>query len=585
MNTIYKLALLGIVASFALPVNLSAQTAKNDTILNRQVNLEREYTPSIQDATKVSSVPSVYQPQKKQYNIKFVETTPTVDIRSFKVSDTGSGDIQTQIDYSRYRGYLSLGGGFYSNLEGTLGYRIIDLSNDQLDIFATHSSTNARIKYAENDSPLDKVKAKDMVNFVKLKYKHTFKPLVWSFEGSLLNDAYNYYGNPYAVAVAPVFSIDNLEKKQSFNIIELETSVKSNETDRYFYTGNVRYNRFSLKYGPDFAYDGVSANLIDANVNIFYPIKDVFKFGVKGGIFYQGTGDVKFADTSLNDPFHSLTLFKANPYIGLNGDDFKIFVGVNFNQAFDAKDKTVLSPYANIWWNFQDESVFYLNLEGGINSNSLVDIYNQNKYVDTSKRIDVSKKPYDLQVGVRSGIVDGLEFDIFGGYKYVKEEHFYVQVPTASGLNVSDVLYGDLGTGHLGGLLKTKLIPYTDLSLKAVGYFYNLKNYNNTSLQLDDKKAWGMPSVTVDFNADFSFVDNFILTASYQFEGGSKTYANGSSINMKAVNELNLKANYSILDWLSVYGKATNILNQKYERYYGYTLQGLSIVGGVNFKF
>lgn len=585
MNTIYKFAFVSIVGLVLVSTNMSAQTVAKDTTLNRQVYLEREYTPTIQDASKVNTVPALHKPQKRQYDIKFEEAIPSISFSSYAVGDTGSGDIQTKINYSKHRGYLTLGAGLYSNVEGALGYRVVDSSRDQLDVFATHTSTNARVKYLDANSSLDKVKAKDMENFVKLRYSHAFDPFTWYLGGSFLNDSYNYYGNPYAVSSSPIFTDENLEKKQSVNIFDVETGVVSKEKEAYEYSGSVRYNRFSLKYGPDWSYDGVAANLIDVNADVLFPIMNNFKVGVKGGIFYQGSGDVKFPINELEDPFHSLTIFKVNPYFNINGDDYKVALGVNFNQALDINDKTVLAPTAKVWWNFQEKSTFYLTIDGGINSNNLVDIYKQNKYVDPSKRVDISKTPYDVEVGIKSGVITGFEFDIFGGYKYTKDEHFYTQKSTTSWANVSDMLYGNLGTGHFGGALKTKLIPYTDLSLKAVGYFYNLKEYTNLSTAPIEKKAWGMPSLTFDFNADFNFIENLVLTAHYSFEGGRKTYINGQSIKMDAVNELNLRANYSLFDWLSIYAKANNILNQKYERYYGYTLQGISILGGVSLKF
>ncbi len=586
MNNIYKLSLLGIIGLSVFPANISAQTTAKDTLLNRQVYLEREYTPTIQDAAKVNTLPALHQPQKKQYDIRFEQAIPSVNFTSYPVGDTGSGDIQTQVNYSKHRGYLVLGAGLYTNLEGALGYRIVDAGKDRLDIFATHTSTNGKIKYLEKNGSIDKVKAKDMENSVKLRYSHVFDPLTWHLSGSFLNDGYNYYGNPYAVSQSSS-SIENtnLEKKQSVSIFEVETGIKSKETDKYTYSGNIRYNRFSLKYGPDISYDGVSANIINANADVMFPIVNDFKLGVKGGVLYQGSDDVDFQVSEGDDPYHNLTLFNANPYFNISGDDFLISLGANFSHAMDIKDKTVIAPTVKLSWNFEEKSMLYLTVDGGVNSNSLLDIFGENKYVAPYRRIAISKTPYDAQIGVKSGVINGFEFDIFGGYKYTKDEHFYTQVSTSSWMNVSDAIYGNLGTGHFGAALKTKLIPYTDLSLKATGYFYDLKEYTSTDFSPNEKKAWGMPGLTFDFNADFSFIDNLTLTANYLFEGGRKTYSNGQSIKMDAINELNIKANYQIFDWLSVYGKASNILNQKYERYYGYTLQGVSALGGVNLKF
>lgn len=586
MNKIYGTLGVSVILLTLFSADISAQTAKQDTTLNRQVYLEREYTPTIQDASKVNTLPALHQIQQKQYDIKFENALPSVGFSSYRVGDTGPGEIKASMDYSKHRGYLNFGAGMYSNLEGALGYRIVDLEDDKLDLFATHSSTNARVKYLLKNSDPEKVKAKDMENFVKLKYSHRFEPLTWYLSGSFLNDGYNYYGNP-SVLYSPgggIYNKENLEKKQSVNLIEVETGIKSKESGSLVYSGDIIYNRFSMKYGPDIAYDGVSANIVNASADIAVPFLNEYRIGAKGGIFYQGADDVKFALTD-EDPFHKLAIIKVSPYFAVRSGALSLTLGANLHYAFDINDKTSISPNVKLAWNFEENSVFYLTADGGINDNNLVESFRKNRYFNPAHRIWISQTPVDARIGIKSGAVNGLEFDIFGGYKYTKDEHLFTSVSTTSWANVSDVMYANLGTGHIGGLLKTRLIPYTDLSLKAVTYFYNLKEYTETDFPPTEKKAWGLPALTLDFNADFSFIDNMTLSAGYFFAGGRKTYINAASEKMDAINELNFKASYSFYNWLSVYVKANNVLNQKYEKYYGYTLQGINVLGGVQLKF
>lgn len=594
MNNIYKTSIAVVLFSGLFSMGISAQTAKKDTTLNRQVNLEREYTPTIKDASKVNTLPSLHRPEKKQYDIRFENAIPTVDIHSYPIGNPGSGNIQTNIDYSKHRGYFRFGAGMYTNLEGALGYRIVDGENDRLDLFATHSFSDARIKYLDDtEHGFDKIKAKDMENMVKLRYSHKFESADWYLGGSFLNNQYNYYGNPNQVFFIGGGNIspddEEFQKKQSVSNIEIETGIQSKESENITYSGNLTYNRFTAKYGPDTDYDGPKANLVDARVDLLFPFMDSFKAGVKGGVFYQGTADVDFGYED-DDLYRNLTVLNANPYIKVGGDNFLLSLGLNLSHAFDLYNKSLIAPTAKINWNFQEKSMFYLNLDGGINNNNLLYIYRQNKYINPVDRVAISRTPYDVKAGIKSGAVGGFEFDVFAGYKYTKNQYLFVPGATTSWHNVSDVLYADMGTGHLGGSVSTKLIPYTDLSLALTGLFYNVKEYTdynpgNGYLNQIEKKPWGLPSVKFGLNADFTFIENLILTASYDFEGGRKTYLSGESVKMDAINELSFKANYSVLDWFSVYARANNVLNQKYERFYGYTLQGISILGGVSLKF
>lgn len=590
MNTIYKTSLLvGILGISSVSANISAQTAVKDTILNRQVNLEREYTPVLKDASKINTTPALHVSQQTQQTVRFENTTPSLSIGSFPIQDTGSGDINTDIKFNNQKGYLILGAGMYLNLEGVLGIRAVDTKNDKFDIFASHNSTNGKVKYIDADPNLEKVKAKNMENFVKMKYSHNFGALDWYINGSFLNNGFDYYGNPYVIPmIGSAPSTEYLEKNQTINLVEAETGVNSAKNSDTEYNVSIKYNNISYKYGPNIDYDGIKANLFDANFNLVYKLDSDKKAGIRAGLLTQSISDPKFKFE--DDAFHGLTIVKADPYFNLDGGNYSLTLGANINYAFDEDNKFVITPNIKASWNFEDKSSLYLNVDGGINDNSVVQIFKENRYVNTDSRVAYSQTLYDAQLGVKSGAINGFEFDIFGGYKYTKDEHLYnpgissVQGMPISWYNVSTPTYSNLGTGNIGGLIKTKLIPYTDLSAKVVAYFYNVSKYTKDEFVPTEKKAWGLPTFTTNITADFSFIDNLTLSLEYLFEGGRKAY-NGTSISMKNVNELNFKGSYDIVKNIAVYARINNVLNQKYERYYGYRLQGISALGGVSVTF
>lgn len=589
MNRLYKTLFIGSLGLSVASTNISAQTAAKDTAFNRHVSLEREYTPTIQDASKINTLPALYEPAKKQYGIKFENSIPNTNISSHPVGDTGSGDIKTNIAFSKHRGYLLFGAGMYSNLEGAGGYRIVDSANDRFDLFATHNSTDGKIKYLNPSQFMDKAQAKNMENLINAKYSHKFESLTWYLNGSFFNNTFNYYGNPFifgqATQSASVYEA-LMKNSQGVNVIEAETGISSTKgSDAVSYSANVKYNNFTSKYGADVASDGVSGSIFDALVDIATPIQTDHKAGVEGGIFFQSFNKADFLTSLPSDPFHNLTIFKVRPYYSIDGGDFKLSLGANINWASDIENKFVVAPSIKTSWNFNEKSLFYFNIGGGINDNNFVTMNRENRYINPASRVFISQTLYDAQIGVRSGIANGFEFDIFGGYKYTKDEHLFVPYYTASWGNVSEMLYANLGTGHIGGSLKTKLIPYTDLSLKATSYFYNVGKYTLTNQAPDKKEAWGLPSFTFDFNADFSVVDNLTLSVNYIFEGGRKAYVENASKGMNSINELNIKGTYSILNWLSFFVRANNVMNQKYERQYGYTNQGINALGGISLKF
>lgn len=582
MKTIYKsLVAATVLASvITLPVR-AQQTAVKDTTYNRQIMLEREFNPTLQGASKINTLPAVHEPEVKNAPVKYETTQPTLFFDSYALGDTGSGDIKTQIDYSRKRGYLSLAGGNYMNLRGALGIKIVDTAADQLDFYARHYSTNGDIKYADKEYGLDKAKAKYMNNFFRTNYQHSFEFLKWNLAADFENTSFNYYGNPFGAG-----NLQNIDKKQTFNTFGVETGVQSTEKNEFVYAGSVSFKHFTTKYGSTLDDDGVNGNILNGLLDIAAPFQSDKYIGVRVGAMHQSFSKVDWANK--NDYFHSLTNLRFNPYFKLDGGNYSVHLGVNVNYAIDNDNKLAIAPDINAQWQFADKTAFYLVATGGINENNHVDMMRENRYLSPDQRIAYSHTIADGVIGIKSGVVKGLEFDIFGGYKYVKDEHFYSYSDTSSWDNVGQAEYYDIGTGHFGALLKTSLIPYTDLSLKAVGYFYNAEYEENMIGGPATKKVktpWGLPKFSLQFNANVNPFDNLTLSMSYNLKTGRKAYYYGSGVKMKNINELNFRGEYELFDWLSINAQLNNVLNQKYETQLGYTHQGLNILGGVSFKF
>lgn len=139
MKTIYK-----TIFVIGLGITSLTVSAQKDTTLTRQVLLEREYNPTLQDASKINTTPNIYTPAVKQGNINFVSTTPQIKLQNNQLGASAPGDIKTNVDFSKKRGYLILGGGTDGNLDGAAGYRILDSEKDRLDLFGNYDATSRR---------------------------------------------------------------------------------------------------------------------------------------------------------------------------------------------------------------------------------------------------------------------------------------------------------------------------------------------------------------------------------------------------------------------------------------------------------
>ena len=135
-----------IIAALALSTGLFAQT--QDSLLRRQMELEREFNPTLLDADKINSLPALREPTIQKANTNYStwagRVTPPIEIALPR-----PGSIMTDIPFSTKRGYLFLNAGNYANINGAFGYRLIEDEKNNLSFSFLHNSTNGNIGYTQ----------------------------------------------------------------------------------------------------------------------------------------------------------------------------------------------------------------------------------------------------------------------------------------------------------------------------------------------------------------------------------------------------------------------------------------------------
>jgi len=54
---------------------------------------------------------------------------------------------------------------------------------------------------------------------------------------------------------------------------------------------------------------------------------------------------------------------------------------------------------------------------------------------------------------------------------------------------------------------------------------------------------------------------------------------------MKPKLDINVGASYSYLNWFTMFAKINNLINSRYEEFYGYKVQGMNVLVGAAFSF
>lgn len=556
---IYIIAMGAIMTS-----SLWAQS--QDSLLTRQMELDRNFNPTLLESNKINSLPTLREPVVQKANTNYstwnVNATPPLEIAIPR-----AGTINTQIPYSKERGYIYLSGGNYANIDGVVGYRILDKEQDKLAFNFFHNSTNGNINYIQTIGE-DKTKANVMNNMGEIKYNHYFEKIVLNTHASYLHSMYNYYGN--TMGDLPQLDGNN----QQVGIFNLNLGIDPTKNSQFEYRGFVDFKYFTNKYAQSFIDDPLKGNQIEAMVGFKKP------YGTNDGGFGID-GNILNANYSNKD-LKNYLLVAAKPYVDFRGDNWQAKLGADV--LFHILGKTQIRVVPNVQLKY---APVYLNIKGGYDSNTFIDMFEESRYVLPNSIVTPSFSIVDIEGGVEITNLKGFRFDVFGGFKQTTDEHFLVmQKDAESGLTREFLtpLYNDLLHSHIGARIQSTIWSPLNVALSLKKNFYTMKDSNDNG-SMEGAKAWNKPGFEADVRAELSIIEGLKLTLNYYLATDRWTYYDDSNVKMDNINDLNLGAVYQISNSFAVNLKANNILAQKYDIWYGHPAQGMNVMGGFSFKF
>ncbi|MCC7318815.1 MAG: TonB-dependent receptor, partial [Bacteroidales bacterium] len=90
-------------------------------------------------------------------------------------------------------------------------------------------------------------------------------------------------------------------------------------------------------------------------------------------------------------------------------------------------------------------------------------------------------------------------------------------------------------------------------------------------------------SVNYRLNAQWSF-ETEVIALGERFAAG-KVETLFKPIRLKPLVDLNIEATYRFTEQFSIFVQGNNMLNNRYERFYNYPVQGLQLLGGIKVLF
>ncbi len=572
--------LIFIITISSLNIGI-AQERKKDTIDDQVVNVVKPYTPTISDAFKIKDTPKLNDSnmvKKKQvkYNIFSIPVAST-----FTPAKGKAANVDKAKPVYLYDNYASLGVGTYATILGEV-YLNHELSNTENvgGYFSHHSSGGG----------IDGVLLDDSFSNTGLNayYSQKLRDFSWKINGGFDILTYNWYGLPEDFFdEAPV---DENDTRHTFSGFHLGGKLKFD--DAIINDGSVRFRRF----GDD--YDS-GENRFVAKASFDVPIQDElinteFYIDYIGGSFdrdFNDTGEIKYGNVT----------FGLSPSYQLTQDDLTVNLGIRLVYLNDTElsdNRFYIYPNIEATYRLVDEILIaYGGITGQLQQNSYYDFANENPFVSPTLFIAPTDQRYKGFIGLKGKLSNNVSYNVSGSYFSEENKALFKANNLVDGTNVEfqfgnsfGMIYDDVNTFSVAGELNIDINRNFTLGFKGAYFGYNTDTQD---------EAWNLPDVTGSIFMDVQISEKWFAGASALYIGERKDQltittpsidpliptVNSQTITLESYFDANAHLGYKINDQLSVFAKVNNMLNQDYERYLNFPVQGFQALAGATYQF
>lgn len=550
--------------------------------LTKEIKVETDYKPTEQKATKLNRLPSVTNVKVQNSSLKYSDwAVPTVVNPT--VTLLKPYGYRTTYDFSKRRGYLDLSAGSLLNITGSAGYKVVDNGQTELNLWLQHNSTWAgknKTTSVDEETAAKAPKQKFNNNIVGIDLSHTLHQGIFSASLFYHYDHFNYYGN-----------FDYPEQMQTVNEFQIQLGWKNPRNDNALkYSARLMFNHFGFSKGNGYAEkntdDKGNANnhlrlLLNGESN-----RGNLRFGADVSAEYLGVTydtDAYATGTTLTSngrATESLGLVKLSPYVKYSDNNgFDVRVGVNLDVSVNDGSTLRFSPNADLSYAFADGVAFYLQAKGGKSLSTLHDYFSINRYIDPEAILTNMYAPIDGEGGLKFGPFSGFTAKVYGGYGIFKD----VPLPALHASEYTAYLPSKMQGWKAGAELGYKFRSIAEVKLNAT-YAPQKDDGKGYFLGFDRAKFVGKVTVEATPIEKLKIGIDYTLRCKRWLKAPLDDIEY-DCLDLGNMSSLSLGASYQVTDMIGVFVEGNNLLNKKYDDYFGMSAQQLNVLGGVSVVF
>ncbi len=526
---------------------------QNNQSLSEEIVVTTAYKPVLAEAVKIRRNPDLEdkEPFKAPLNYNPLDKTLQLntDIRQFDAIK-----MPREQPDELYNNYAKLGGGNYKTTYGELYINNGSDQGLQLGGFLKHLMQAGNL-YRQNYS-------KEEAGIFGKNIG----------EGSTISGRANYtyrsnyfYGYNVDQLPPPLLNTAN----QYFSTLSGEAEIAKNYTDvenQFIY---------ALKLGGYAFQDAFEAK--ETNVSASGYINQIV------GQFYAGlNGSVDF--TSITDSAYKRqnNLIRANPYIKLQGDNYKIDAGLNIVSQLGYSNEFFIFPAARLEFQIVPKYIrLFAEVRGDVDRSSIRDFTETNPFLGKNILVQNAVDKLDLSVGLKGMLAPGLGFKAEIFRNSVKNMPLFVSnFNIAAGYNRFTVIY-DAGNARISGL-------NGELDYKASDDFDIFGRIEVKDYQLaTEVQAWNLPKLKLTAGTTIHINKQININGTLLFRGPTtdRTGAANQVVNINSFADISGGIEYKATRRLSIFVQVNNLLDNGAQTWLYYPNYGFNIFGGVGYQF
>ncbi|SHJ21824.1 TonB dependent receptor [Hymenobacter daecheongensis DSM 21074] len=464
--------------------------------------------------------------------------------------------------------YVKLGVGNYATTYGK-----IYLHNTRSDA-ASYGFDFSHM--ASGKGPVDKKNSGFSQNSIGLNGETYSGPMTLGAKLDLGRERYNFYGyNRAALAKTP--EADQL--KQVFSRAAAKVYARNRAADAAF--------QYDFGLGFNYWKDNFKAteSNVHAELRSGYALSEKSRVSVNGDVSFISQKDSAY---SVSRPFVQVT-----PAYELTLDRLQVSVGATLGYTGDTiRRASQFNVYPAVRLGYtvsEDKFVAFAGLGGGLQRVTLYDLSTENQWLAARQRVADTHRGPTVYFGFNATPARALAVNAKVTLSNDRNLYFYQN--SAKDTARFDLVYDQKATQLVN--IHGEIL-YNAAEQVRIGFKADYNGYKVHSLA----KAYHRPAFQSTLFATYNMYGKLLLGGElYTY---SASYGAGYRPDVTrplprpllavpratdAVIDLNLRADYRIIENLSIFASGNNLLNRKYERFLNYPVKGLNVLAGATYDF